>query len=130
MLKRNIAKSQKTAPWTRNQLLKVLKTLKKIKARDPWGLANEIFKPEVAGDDLISALLKLVNQIKQQQKIPDIFNHANISTIYKGSGSKSDLDNERGVFSVVIFRYILEKLIYNDEYDKIDARLSDSNVGS
>ena len=41
-----------------------------------------------------------------------------------------DLENERGVFSTVIFRNILEKLIYNDEYEKIDKKLTDSNVGN
>ena len=40
------------------------------------------------------------------------------------------MDNERGVFGVSIIRYILDKLIYNDEYEKIDANLSDCNVGA
>ena len=40
------------------------------------------------------------------------------------------MDNERGIFGVPIFRYILEKLIYNDEYENIDKNLNDSNVGA
>ena len=39
-------------------LLIVLKQLEKDKARDPEGYANEIFKEEVAGKDLLQALLK------------------------------------------------------------------------
>ena len=33
------------------------KNLKKQKSRDPYGLANDIFMPEVAGDDLKIAIL-------------------------------------------------------------------------
>ena len=54
----------------------------------------------------------------------------NISSIWKLKGSRSDFDNYRGVFRVTIFRSILDKLIYNDEYDKIDENLSDCNVGA
>ena len=51
------ASINRSEPWSREQLVKVLKSLKKGKSRDPWNLCNEIFKPEVAGDDLIEALL-------------------------------------------------------------------------
>ena len=30
---------------------------------------------------------------------------------------------------MTVFRNILDKLIFNDEYDKIDSNLTDSNVG-
>ena len=40
------------------------------------------------------------------------------------------MDAYRGVFRVVIFRSILEKLIYNDEYKTIDDNLTDCNVGA
>ena len=36
----------------------------------------------------------------------------------------------RGVFRVTIFRSILDRLIYNDEYSNIDSNLTDSNVGA
>ena len=52
------------------RLDKVLKYLKKNKARDPHGFCNELFRPEVAGDDLKLALLKLVNRIKLDQLFP------------------------------------------------------------
>ena len=43
-------------------LEKVLKYLKKDKSRDPLGYCNELFSPEVAGDDLKLALLKMMSQ--------------------------------------------------------------------
>ena len=35
-------------------------------------------------------------QIKDQQKIPEILQHANITTIYKGKGSKKSLSGPAG----------------------------------
>ena len=40
------------------------------------------------------------------------------------------MDAYRGIFRVMVFRNILERLIYNDEYRIIDANLTDSNVGA
>ena len=53
-----------------------------------------------------------------------------ITSIYKNKGARNDFENYRGIFRVPIFRSILDRLIYNDEYEKIDANLSDSNVGA
>jgi len=40
------------------------------------------------------------------------------------------MEIERGIFGVPIFRYIIEKLIYNDEYTNIDKNLDGSNMGA
>ena len=40
------------------------------------------------------------------------------------------MENYRGVFRVTVFRNILDRLIYNDEYRNIEAGLTDSNVGA
>ena len=106
------------------------KGLKKGKARDPFGFVNDIFKPGVAGTNLIDGLLILFNEIKKQQKVPKIFCKATITSFFKGKGDKNDMNNERGVFGVTIFRYILDRLIYNDSYETIDKNLTDCNVGA
>ena len=108
----------------------VLKYLKKNKSRDPLDLANELFLPNVAGHDLKVAVLRLVNKIKEKQEYPEALEVCNISSIYKNKGSRNSFDNYRGIFRVPIFRTILDRLIYNDEYDNIDEELSDSNVGA
>ena len=125
-----LAGSQKTPPWKLKDLEKVLKYLKKQKSRDPLGLANEIFRPEVAGDDLKLAVLKLMNRIKDDQKYPECLELCNISSIWKKKGSRNDFDCYRGIFRVTIFRSILDRLIYNDEYNNIDGNLTDCNVGA
>ena len=125
-----IAKRTKTAPWTMDNLDAVLKYLKRNKSRDPFGYANEIFRPEVAGDDLKKAILILMNRIKMEQIFPEVLELCDISSIYKRRGNRNSFENYRGIFRVCIFRTILDRLIYNDEYEVIDSNLSDSNVGA
>ena len=125
-----IAGKNKTPPWTMKDLDKVLKILKKQKSRDPFGLANEIFRPEIAGDDLKIAILKLMNMMKDQQKYPECLELCDISSIWKKKGSRNEFDSYRGIFRVTVFRSILDSLIYNDEYKNIDKNLTDSNVGA
>ena len=124
-----LTKETKAPRLTRIKLEKVLKQLKNNKARDPHGLINEIFKLDYIGDDLKESLFLLCNKIKETYEIPEILKYANITSIYKGKGAKNDIQNERGIFSINIFRSILLKIIYNDEYENVDKNMFDSNVG-
>ena len=45
-------------------------------------------------------------------------------------GPRNKFASYRGIFRVSIFRAILDRLIYNDEYQNIDQNLTDSNVGA
>ena len=49
--------------------------------------------------------------------------------MYKSKGEKCDLQNDRGVHSVLRFRAIIDKLLYNDMYEQIDSKMSNCNVG-
>ena len=40
------------------------------------------------------------------------------------------MDNQRGLFSLVTIRTVIDKLIYQDEYENIDQNLTDCNVGA
>ena len=60
---------------------------------------------------------------------PEFVQLADVATIYKGKGEKSDLKNDRGIFLVTVFRSILMRLIYLDSYDLLDQSMSDSQVG-
>ena len=124
-----LAKSRKSINWSEDNLWKVLNSLKIKKSTDPVGLINELFKPSVAGKDVINSLLLMSNKVKDECEIPDFLQLTNISSIYKLKGSKSDLNNDRGVFNVVTIRSIIDKLMYNDIYDIVDSMMSDSNVG-
>ena len=50
-----------------------IKQLGSNKSRDPEGLINEIFKEAAAGDDLLIAVLRLMNLIKSKQHYPNLF---------------------------------------------------------
>ena len=124
------AKNNKTPDWTEAEVKIVLKNLKAGVSRDPLGLANELFHPNVAGNDLLLAITKLVNRIKRDQVFPKSFQSCNISSIWKSKGPKNSFDSYRGVFRVSVFRNILDRLIYNDEYHNLDSKLTHCNVGS
>ena len=120
----------KSPPWTKLQLLKVLSSLKNNKSRDPHGIVNELFKPGVAGDKLISSLLIMFNRIKNEMIFPEFMRLANICSIYKGRGERMLLESDRGIFIVNCFRNILMKMVYQDKYEIVDKSMSDSNVGA
>jgi hypothetical protein len=124
------ASKNKTPDWDMTDLVEALKSLKNNKSSDALGYINELFKPSVIGSDLKLAVLKLMNKIKQTQVYPNCLEVCNISSIYKSKGNKSEFTNYRGIFRVVVFRGILERLIYHDEYHNIDENLSDANVGA
>ena len=125
-----ITKTEKTERWSEDDILEVLKSLKNGKCRDPLGMVNELFKPPVAGADLVRSLCDMMNIIKDKCYVPELLRYKNISAIYKNKGSKSDLNNDRGIFTCTVVNSILQKLLYKDNYDTIDSNLSDSNVGA
>ena len=121
---------QQTEDWTEEEVVKVLKSLKNNKAKDPLGLVNEIFKPPIAGADLIKSLTIIMNNIKKDNIIPELFRMKNISAVYKNKGSRNDLINDRGIFNCTVINNILQKLLYLRNYDQIDDILSDSTKTS
>ena len=111
-------------------MYKSTKGLKNKKTRDPNAFANEIFDPTVTGVKLVEAILALMNRIKRDQIYPKSLQLCNISSLYKQKGPVNSFDSYRGIFRVQALRNILERLIYNDEYELIDSNLTDCNVGA
>ena len=112
----NKAQQNKSPPWSEEDVKYVLKNLKTGKCKDPYEISNELFKPDVAGDDLVLAVTKLMNRVKEELKFPTPFNKCNITNIYKNKGKKQLFDSYRGVFRTPVLRNILDKLIYEDHY--------------
>ena len=129
-LRLELSKKNKSPMWTKSQLLEVLSSLKNNKSRDPHGIVNELFKPGVAGDKLISSLLIMLNRIKSEIMLPEFMRLSNICSIYKGRGERMSLESDRGIFIVNLFRNILMKMVYKDKYLTVDSSMSDSNVGA
>ena len=40
------------------------------------------------------------------------------------------MENDRGIFSLSIFRKIIDRLIYKEKYPLIDSGMTDSNIGA
>ena len=123
-------KMKVTPDWSLKELRNGIKLLKNNKSRDPSGLLNELFKSPVIGKELEMAILKLVNGIKSKYLIPSTIQMSNITTIYKSSGSRQDLESDRGTFSLSVYRKIIDKLIYQEKYPMIDENMSNSNIGA
>ena len=129
-LRLKLASRKKSEPWTMEDLDNALKGLKKNKARDPHGWVNELFTEGVAGKNLKLSLLQFFNKMKFENEIPEFVQLADITTIYKGKGPKSELINDRGIFIVTLLRTIMMRLIYLDYYPQLDKSMSDSQVGA
>ena len=70
-----------------------------------------------------------MNKIKKDLSDPEFMEYCNITSIYKGKGERSSLENDRGIFILSILRMIKDRLIYNDIYKKVDKSMLDSQVG-
>ena len=97
----DLSKANKSGPWTKDQLHKVLLSLKGRKCADPIGMTYDLFKPGVIGIDLFRSLLLFCNKTKQTLQIVKALQFADITSIYKCKGSRLSLENERGIFYVV-----------------------------
>ena len=76
-----LAKLRKSENWSYSDIIKVTKNLKTQKAAYPLGF--ELFKPGVAGNDLVRSLLMLCNDMKSQCDIPAFLEITNITSILK-----------------------------------------------
>ena len=79
------ASNIKTNPWSKDEINKILKNLKNNKAMDSMNLVNELFKPNVAGDDLTNSIVSMMNMVKHQLVAPDLMKKELIYSIYKNS---------------------------------------------
>ena len=123
-------KVKHTPDWTLADLDSVIKSLKKNQTRDPSGLINELFLPGVMGQDMKSAIISLMNGVRQTGYFPPYMELADICTIYKLKGSRLDMSSDPGIFILLVLRNFFDKLIYRDKYDDIANGMSDSNIGA
>ena len=124
-----LTKNIKAPEWSLEDLEKALSQLKTNKARDPQGLANELFMKDTIGKDLKEALMDMLKKVKKETSLPEFLRHKNITAIPK-KGDKQSLENERGITVGSVFNKILMNMVYNDIYDEVDSEMSSSNIGA
>ena len=131
MKRLEMARQNKSPPWSVKDVTFVLNSLKVGKSKDPYDIPNELFKPDVAGDDLILAITKLMNRIKDELIYPKTLTVCNVTNLFKNKKKNKRLfDSYRGIFRTTVIRNILDMLMYTDEYEQIDTNLTNCNVGS
>ena len=91
--------------------IKAVKQLKNNKTRDPYGIYNETFKDCAEENDIMRALTKLYNGVKDKIHVPEFLTHGNITSIYKNKGSRTNLENDRGIFILPTTKKILDTLL-------------------
>ena len=129
-IKMKAAIKKKSPPFSMTELDIVFEDIKSGKAKDPEGLARDIFKSSVIGSDLKQSMLMTCNRIKESGTVPDFMRNSIIATIpKKGRLSKTDLSSERGIFLVSVIRSICMRLAYNSKKNMVDSNMSHSNIG-
>ena len=123
-----ITRQSSFEPWTLDHLRTAIGKLKNNKCRDPHGHINELYKE--LGIDGLSSLLALLNRIKEELLIPNHLKLSNVSTIYKGKGSKKNVVNLRGIFKLPIIRNILDKLVHLQDSAVINENMGQFQVGN
>ena len=83
----------------------------------------------MGGHSLLISILIMINYIKKEKNIPEIWDNVIIQTIYKNKRSKKKLENYRGIFITSILSKILEKLIQLRIKNKITEYSSPFQVG-
>ena len=93
--------------------------MKQGKSKDAYDLPNEIFKPGIAGDDLIHAVTKLINRIKNELNFSHLLQLCNVTHLYKKKGDRAQYNSYRGIFRTPVLSNILDKLLHIDEYETV-----------
>ena len=109
---------------------KILGKLKKGKAAGPDGHPPDVYKN--AGSNLVEAVQKTLNHIKNTLETADAWIEMNIRTLYKNKGSRKQLKNHRGIFLTCILSKVLERLLLlraKEGTDKINPLQTGSRTG-
>ena len=127
-LRLQITKSKQYNKWEMKDLERAIAKLKNNKCRDPHGHINELYHH--MGKDGLKSLLDMLNHIKDAIMIPSKLDVSNVSTIYKGKGSKQEVVNLRGIFKLAIIRNILDRMVCFDEEEQIGHSMGQFQVGN
>ena len=121
------ASLQKGPPITMEELDAVMKELKDGKCPGTDRVPPEFYKS--VGDGMKMYILDIMNEIKEQVKIPYQWTETLIATIYKNKGSRKHLKNYRGIFLTQIVSKLYEKIHMKRVQDRLE-KVSKLQAGS
>jgi hypothetical protein len=68
--------------------------------------------------------------LKKEFYFPEETMKCNINSIYKRKASMMNMENDRGIFGLSVFKKMIDKLIYIAKYPLLDEKMTNSNVGA
>merc|ERR1711954_586691 len=71
----------------------------------------------------------MFNTRKNQRSFPKFMCISDITSIAKNNLSRHDLENDRGISLITVYKKVFENLLYNDLAADIDFNMSESNIG-
>ena len=111
LLKISLSTMQKERPYTKDELERVRKHLKKGKSPGRDRLPPDIFIE--GGNNMQNLVHNMLNYIKKNEGIPQQWTQVQVSTIYKNKGKKKQLINQRGIFLKQVISKMYGKLNMN-----------------
>jgi hypothetical protein len=115
------------APITLEEVKRAVHVLKNNKASGVDGLPPEVFK--AGGAPLASALLQVFLTCWDSGQIPSNLKNANIITLYKNKGDRSDCNNYRGISLLSLAGKILARVILPRLQSLAERILPESQCG-
>ena len=112
-----IAKHQACDTITNEDVKIAVKGLKRKKAADREGWVNELIIE--AGEEMTISLTHMFNEIMKEMTIPKQWTEMIIKSIHK-KGTKSQMENRRGLFLTNIISKVFEKVLDNITRDEIN----------
>ena len=120
---------KKTPLWTSKDVKCAIKDLNKGTYKYSYGIPYELYQEGIVRDGLLAGVVTFMIKIKENpMEYPSTMEQYNVTSIYKNKGDRSNYNSHRGVLRTHI-RHILDRLIYNGEYNTVDQNLTDCNVG-
>ena len=113
--------------FTKKEMAKAMKDLKKNKSPGPDQLYNEIIIN--AGSNLQENMLNMINAFWKAEQIPDELYEVEIKSLYKGKGDICNLENQRGLFLNSNIIKFLERMILNRATPKMENKMSPLQAG-
>jgi hypothetical protein len=104
---------------------KVINSLKRNKSNGPDNIPNEALIE--ANDTTREIIRRVLNNILQEQDIPDHWQVGTITRLYKGKGTIGKCSNERGITCASNLGKVMERIVNNRA--RKDVKISDSQAG-
>ena len=114
-------------PITEYEVRCAVDSLKLRKAPGPDLITNELLK--VSRDIISPVLTSLFNSCLTCEQVPDVWRKALVKTLYKGSGSREDPNNYRGITLQNVLYKVLTSIVNRRVIQHVDDLLPDQQYG-